>query len=63
MRCYICNKRLNTDEVSIGRDGTYEPCTNCITEATDTSPIVSSEEEQECLTTIPILEELEDGVQ
>ena len=61
MRCSICNRRLKTDEISIGYDGNYEPCTACIQVAADLSTIFSSkEEEEETITTIPLVEKEED---
>jgi len=67
MRCYICNKRLNTDEISldkrewfIGNNRKYNPCTVCLDVALDLTSLVTAEEEQKY---IPLVEELKDGIQ
>ena len=49
MRCHICNRRLNTDEVKQGRGGKWEPCTSCINAATDPSILVTSKEVEDYL--------------
>ena len=57
MRCSICNKRLTTDEILVSRDGTYEPCNECIQVAADLVSVITPEEEvAEVLITVPPVE-------
>jgi|TARA_Y100000296_G_scaffold51057_1_gene58577 hypothetical protein len=44
MRCHICNRRLNIDEIEEGRDGKLEPCGDCLAVAAD---LVALDEEEE----------------
>ena len=47
MRCYICNRRLNIDEVKEGRDGKVEPCGECLAVAADLVGLAEEEEGHE----------------
>jgi hypothetical protein len=47
MRCYICNKRLKTDEILVDRSGSYAPCAECTSVARDLNalPVIVSDDE------------------
>lgn len=56
MRCSICNNQLTKDEIFVGWDGKYEPCNECIQVAADLVAIITPEEEEQALATVPPVE-------
>lgn len=56
MRCYICDKRLEPNEIKLDKDGTYKPCNTCLKE------IKLMDVEETPLDILPDMELLEDAL-
>jgi len=49
MRCFICNKVLDADEIKIRDNGEYDPCSECIGAADELNVVPLPEDSNEHL--------------